>query len=532
MPAATTPLKPEPKLPVVSKPAGAKVQKPESEVKNRHKAVFRVKIGKHQFDSAQGEILNSSYVWLTTHRLSTAMMLLNDPDGAVQTKLANESDIEIEIGFADGERRNKLIGKIQKLGRRAPDATIVMAVDVSTQLAQTTGSTVTFAADKPADPDRRNMTQKEVAIADQVKSILKQAGAKPTAQTIKDIAALVKGADQENLKQIQNIIKEKKVPAEASAAIEKVLTQIEAPVSEAASNQRAGRTGQQSLLQMSGELKQMFDQEGEKTTTTAQLVLRDTNLKFKSQSNVVPTGQGTVSMQQTQLQVATQTAVQQGNVLVARGNTIAEVQPGKGEASGLVLDYIGNRGAFIGKPKILRRTGLQLPGSITVKGWDVTGKTSVSATVTMQSPPTAHPTGTIVIPEWKDLKLNDPIFPGCPYTWADATYGGQRVPTKEIAARIVAIAQRITPLTEKTIGKGKKWNITSWYRDPAANRAAGGASGSRHMSGDAVDFWFEQGGGEAALFQSLQGSWDGGLARKVGVFVHLDDRGYRERWNY
>jgi uncharacterized protein YcbK (DUF882 family) len=74
--------------------------------------------------------------------------------------------------------------------------------------------------------------------------------------------------------------------------------------------------------------------------------------------------------------------------------------------------------------------------------------------------------------------------------------------------------------------------INSWYRDPATNAAVGGASQSRHLSGDAVDFVFA-GISPFDVYAKLDPWWGskGGLASS-SVFTHIDVRGYRARWSY
>ena len=78
----------------------------------------------------------------------------------------------------------------------------------------------------------------------------------------------------------------------------------------------------------------------------------------------------------------------------------------------------------------------------------------------------------------------------------------------------------------------KPMQINSWYRDPATNAAVGGASQSRHLSGDAVDF-VVPGVSCFDVFARLDPWWGsrGGLASS-SVFTHIDVRGYKARWDY
>jgi hypothetical protein len=281
------------------------------------------------------------------------------------------------------------------------------------------------------------------------------------------------------------------------------------------------------------DMAKLGDRNPKDQVLNTEVFTKATDLKVSDKSLFKLTGAGKVAMSQTMLEATQKDAALKGQTVIARGNTVTQAAPGTGTPSGVVLDYQKNRAAFI-DVNVKRRMGVQLQsgfGAITVKGFNVNDKTMVSATAVSTQPPKQHPTGVIQAPEWGTIKLAAPIIPGSPYTWAIATRNGERVPTKEVMGQIIKICQVITPLTAKTVGAGKSWNITSWYRDPAANAAAGGAAQSYHLQGGAVDFYYQTNGGEMALYRELEGSYDGGLAVCAGSFVHIDV-GARGRWNY
>jgi hypothetical protein len=282
------------------------------------------------------------------------------------------------------------------------------------------------------------------------------------------------------------------------------------------------------------EMAKISDRSPREQNLNAKLFTNATDLKINDKSLFKLTGAGNIAVSQTMLEAAQKDAALKGQTVIARGNTVTQAAPGGGSPSGVVLDYQANRAAFI-KVFVNRRMGVQLKsgyGAITVKGFNVNDKTVVSATAVSTQPPKQHPTGVIQAPEWGTIKLSEPIIPGSPYTWATATRNGERVPTKDVMGKIIQICQVITPLTAKTVGAGKSWGITSWYRDPATNAATPGAAAqSEHMTGGAVDFYYDTNGGEMALFRELEGSYEGGLAVKHGGFVHIDV-GPRGRWNY
>ncbi len=447
------------------KPKQDSAKSDKSDPSSTHKAFFRVKVGNLEFSSLQGDVLKESYVWLSTDNFSTARILLNDPDGSLLPKLKDQSDVEVELGFVNGPKRNKFVGKVLRFGRKLPYATVILAADPSAQMAQQSTPGTLYAKEEPKEKQERKLP------------------------SLVDLAEAT-GAATDN---------------PALAATLQLLDEVSAVASE-----------------------------GKPTASPAeQLSLKGTqNLKFAKDTKFATADQGSSRLQTSDLSSATQSAAEQGDVVVTRGNTVRQVQPGRGDPSGLVLDYLGNRAAFIGRPTVLKRTPLQLMsgyGAIAVTGWSANDKRAVGATVVVPGAAPIHPTGNVVVPEWGQISVNDPIFEGCSYTWGDATKNGSRVPeNKAIMEGIVKIAQTLQQLTNQYNG-GKKFNINSWYRNPAANRAAGGAKGSRHLKGDAVDF---SQGAWKQVYSAISSSYDGGLGNGIHIgFVHID-RGSKRRWGY
>ena len=95
---------------------------------------------------------------------------------------------------------------------------------------------------------------------------------------------------------------------------------------------------------------------------------------------------------------------------------------------------------------------------------------------------------------------------------------------------MIRIAEALEEI--RTMFGNRPMQINSWYRDPVTNAAVGGASMSRHLTGDAVDFVI-QGYHPYDVFAELDYWWGsrGGLASST-VFTHIDGRGYRARWDY
>jgi hypothetical protein len=117
------------------------------------------------------------------------------------------------------------------------------------------------------------------------------------------------------------------------------------------------------------------------------------------------------------------------------------------------------------------------------------------------------------------------------FSWAELTKGGARIPVDAtVTQRIVKLAKYLDEV--RAFLGNQPMRVTSGYRDPVSNREVGGARDSRHMYGDAVDFWIE-GQDVVDTFNRLKNyHTKGGLAVGNG-FVHIDLRpGAPARWTY
>jgi uncharacterized protein YcbK (DUF882 family) len=137
---------------------------------------------------------------------------------------------------------------------------------------------------------------------------------------------------------------------------------------------------------------------------------------------------------------------------------------------------------------------------------------------------------------------NDPIYWKTQYgergnfTWGEALHvnrstGSYRRPASaDVIYGILRIAKAMEDI-RKRLGN-RPITVNSWYRDPATNAAVGGASQSRHLLGDAVDF-VVSGVHPYDVYANLDAWWgnQGGLASSK-VFTHIDARSYKARWNY
>lgn len=141
-------------------------------------------------------------------------------------------------------------------------------------------------------------------------------------------------------------------------------------------------------------------------------------------------------------------------------------------------------------------------------------------------------TGPFKLPGFEStFYLSEPIIAGGHFSWAEATKNGTRLPVdKNVVDNIIKVAHVMEEVRE-FVGS-KTITVNSWYRDPVSNKKAGGASQSRHMVGDAVDF-VVAGIAPPQVNKMLDSWWGsrGGLA-SASCFTHIDVRGYRARWSY
>ncbi|MBD2103316.1 D-Ala-D-Ala carboxypeptidase family metallohydrolase [Leptolyngbya sp. FACHB-261] len=151
-----------------------------------------------------------------------------------------------------------------------------------------------------------------------------------------------------------------------------------------------------------------------------------------------------------------------------------------------------------------------------------------------KAPPAPRPAPAPPRPDrWtpRNIQLYASIIPGGNFTWAEATHGGSRMPPDQATVDAMIRIAKMAQLARNKIGR--PFRITSWYRPPEINRQVGGASQSRHMVGDAIDFYVEGLTGNQ-LYWTLDSWWTGGLGRytKFPALCHIDARTYRARWKH
>ncbi|MGF1521034.1 MAG: D-Ala-D-Ala carboxypeptidase family metallohydrolase [Leptolyngbyaceae cyanobacterium] len=130
-----------------------------------------------------------------------------------------------------------------------------------------------------------------------------------------------------------------------------------------------------------------------------------------------------------------------------------------------------------------------------------------------------------------NIQVGASIVPSGNFTWAEATRGGTRMPPDQATVNAIV---RIALLAQEARDRiGRPFLVTSWYRPPEVNARVGGASLSRHIVGDAIDFYCDGLTGQQ-LYWALDPWWPGGLGRytRYPYLCHVDARDSRARWVY
>ncbi|NJR24984.1 MAG: hypothetical protein HC786_23890 [Richelia sp. CSU_2_1] len=510
------------------------IEEPDPPPGPRYKTLIEVKIADKTYSNLSGDFLGSPKIVSSTRQYSHSRIVLNDLDEEILKNTSDQAECEITIGFAGAEKRKKLKGKPWSIGRIPPDGTVIVIVDPSASM-KGTASMTNSAAEKPSEierPESEKLDPNKIAVqlkkgkldpnkvASELAEPKKKAGAtkSPTAT----VASETKESSPNSTQQEASPASKEQFQASfkgQSPTFDKLMDRVKENSALAKGDRLSYPTAER--LSFTG-------------------ASSESRLKFQNSTPFEASKGGEILLATSRGHAAAIEAISQGDVVVVpQGETLKQVGPGQGEPSGVVLDYANNRAVFIGKPEITKRSPLQLSsgqGAITVVSPNIENKTIDGATVATPGKPAQHPTGIVKIPSKGDIKLADPISPGCPYTWGEMTRQGQFVPDlkPEHIEGAVKMSQYLTQWTQE-VGKGK-WTITSWFRPSWYNLqvASSGADGP-HTYGSAVDFWFE---GYQKFYDKLDASWEYGVAISLagcasGEFCHVDLIGPpKRRWPY
>lgn len=224
--------------------------------------------------------------------------------------------------------------------------------------------------------------------------------------------------------------------------------------------------------------------------------------------------------QASELSASQKVLIEKGKEFPVHSHTIAEKNHVKVAFDGIKLGPEG------------RNTWYIFADHVEIEGNDPSNKPQDKAPPAPAKSSGGQKKGPLRLPGYNSIfYLSDPVVAGGHLTWSEATHGGTRIPpNKEIVDNIIKIAKAMEEV--RALFGNKEIKINSWYRDPASNAKAGGASKSRHMSGDAIDFNIV-GLSPPDVLKKLEPWWGnrGGVA-SASCFTHIDARGYKARWKY
>ena len=118
------------------------------------------------------------------------------------------------------------------------------------------------------------------------------------------------------------------------------------------------------------------------------------------------------------------------------------------------------------------------------------------------------------------------------FTWAEVFGSMQGAEWREVTLLMLELAVLKAGWLQAQRDRYGAIRVTSWLRPPAYNKRIGGASQSEHMKGWGVD-WYPLAQPMDMVYRNLRAStFQGGIAMKVGQFIHSDLRGFRTEWEY
>lgn len=499
------------------------ILKEDDQQKSEEKDTVRASEGdSFVFDQRLGQIIGRPILSLSTRQHNYLEVVLNDPDGEIFAQIKDFKEVKAQIGFSEGKMEDKFTGVLSWVGRKLPDGTIIKAMDLGSNTSNTglvesnTNKKITAEEIKEVlDTFGKDIGELEFGKPVQLKTALNSFPLSgpllySLEETSKNPNVFAQG-DNNKGGFVSN-------PSTLNASLQPNPDSLTNPQS------NASKSDKQKLKEMNASLNAISSINSVNNQPTS--LLRSTlgnnpENKINDANELKIDKAGNINFNDSWMSSLTADASKKGQVVTVNEKgetTVATV--GQGRETGLTIDYNENRAVFKYAPKVLLRTAFNNRsgyGSISISGWDVRNKTERGATLTV--PDNSGGVSVADVPDWGTIKMADPIFDGCIYTWGDATRNGSRVPkSKEHMANIVSIAKVIQGLTDQTVGKGKKWTITSWYRLHVVK-----AKNSQHLVGRAVDFYYP---GYQELYKKLNPTWMGGLALggRSGNYMHIDNR--------
>lgn len=509
-------------------------------------AELKVAVGDRVFTLSAGEILLKPYpyLWLRTDKMSELRVVLRDPSGEIYNSFGDEVEIKAQAGFVGGKQVSKFIGKIKNKGRVEPSGTLIVAIDNLAQLGKVEAGGVNNSSLGAIDTSRKTEDTSNLKVVSSSTTTMTLSAKTdrertgdgklydPSKLTIAHpnlaIGTKIEIVNPTTKKKVFVTVNDKRPTIEATPAVFKALDNkgVPRPGTKGGTSYRFDVYGTPSDTKAGSPRKDDKVTSPTSTTQVEKETLDKTDLKFAKNATYKPSKDGSANIQQSAKDAVKIDAVNRGDKVIGSGNTIKEISPDQAQqrSTGVLLDYKNRREVFVDYPIVTRRTALQVnsgaSGILTVKGWDAQNKQAVSASVSTNNPPGPADEFKVYPLPIGNVKMTDPIYPGCQYTWGNVFRNGEDVSSNpQHMKNAILLAQIIDKFT---ISEGKgKWRINSWYRNPAKNARIGGSKNSTHIEALGIDAIFP---GMFDLYKRLKPTWKGGLAISPGSFIHIDAR--------
>ena len=101
---------------------------------DRNRVLLRVKIGELEFTNLKGDFLTKPYpptIRLATYLHNQFECVINDPDDVHRSAISKYRQVEVVVGFVNGDTINKFVGDIYSLGRVQPGGVELRVVDMT-----------------------------------------------------------------------------------------------------------------------------------------------------------------------------------------------------------------------------------------------------------------------------------------------------------------------------------------------------------------------------------------------------------------
>lgn len=132
------------------------------------------------------------------------------------------------------------------------------------------------------------------------------------------------------------------------------------------------------------------------------------------------------------------------------------------------------------------------------------------------------------LPSGEHITAYELVIPDGHFAWHEVTKQMTRIPSTIAIEKRVYEAAKMMEQIRFRLGSYPLY-VNSWIRDSYTNKMVGGSPKSRHLYGDAVDFYCNH-ISPIQIYKILDSYWEKGGLAVYKNHVHIDCRGYEARW--